>query len=760
MAAPFASQHTPSFPDALQQLQASVVVSTYQAGRLILLRAQGDLLNTHFCALDKPMGIAARDGRLAIGTACQLLEYRNMPAVAGKIDGNTPHDACFLPRSIHVTGDIDIHELAYADDGVLWGVNTRMSCLCTFDPAYSVVPRWRPPFVTGYDLTDRCHLNGLALRDGRPAYATALGASDHAEGWRAEKACGGVLISVPEGQTLASGLSMPHSPRWHQGQLWVLESGAGTLVRIDPSTGRKTVVAELPGFTRGLDFAGRYAFIGLSQIRETAVFAGLPLTTRVAERHCGVWLVDTQTAETLAFVVFTGSVQEIFGVQVLPYRFPAVLELADPLVRCSYALPDEALTAVAPIAPSQTVLAAARDHHRAGRLNEAATGYRRALELEPGNHAARYHLALALAENKRWGDAEAELRELVAQQPGHADGWNRLGLLLGAQGRWSDALATYEQALQTDRQFALAHVNRAHALFKLGRYREGWEAREWRQRLPGMLPFPGDQPAWRGEPIADQVLLVWCREDDRNALQFARFLPQAARRCRRLVLACRESLRPLLASVNGVADTRPLTAVPSDGFDLQCEIESLPLALGDCMPGQWPMPPYLVIPPYLKLEPQPNTDGRRKIGLCFPPSAADNNAAASRTLTHQLQPLSTVPGFAFYALPASLDPGDCGWTEATGIVDLGPELTDYARAAAVIAQLDLVIAADTPLGHLAAALGQRVWFVLEPEADWRWLHAHRDTPWYPDARVFVSTGLEDKRSRSSELERALIDFGS
>src|SRR5205814_1695632 len=152
------------------------------------------------------------------------------------------HDACYLPRASHVTGDIGVHELAWAGEE-LWVVNTRFSCLCTLHPDYSFVPRWRPPFVTALAAEDRCHLNGLALVDSEPRYVTALGTTDAAGGWRADKAHGGVLMELPAGRVVARGLSMPHSPRWHDGRLWVLESGTGGVVQVDPSTGRRETVA-------------------------------------------------------------------------------------------------------------------------------------------------------------------------------------------------------------------------------------------------------------------------------------------------------------------------------------------------------------------------------------------------------------------------------------------------------------------------------------------------------------------------------------
>jgi uncharacterized protein (TIGR03032 family) len=347
---PLRSVHTTSLPALLDRLRLSVLVSTYQAGKLIVVRSDGGVANTHFRNFDTPMGLAHDRGRLAVGTRVQVWEFRDQPAVAAKLDPPGKHDACFLPRSAHYTGQIAIHEVAFASTGELWAVNTRFSCLCTFDREHSFVPRWRPPFVSALAPEDRCHLNGLAMVDGLPRYVTALGATDEPAGWRPAKARGGVLLEVPSGRVVASGLSMPHSPRWYDGRLWFLESGAGTISVCDPATGRTEVVAYVPGFTRGLDFVGPFAFVGLSQVRETAVFSGIPITERlpVEERACGMWVVDMRTGQPVAFLKFEAGVQEVFAVQVLPgVRFPELLnEPTDDAVANSFVLPDEALAEV------------------------------------------------------------------------------------------------------------------------------------------------------------------------------------------------------------------------------------------------------------------------------------------------------------------------------------------------------------------------------------------------------------------------------
>ncbi len=367
---PLRSIHTDTFAELLKQLGISVIVSTYQAGFLIVLRHDGQAVNTHFRRCERPMGLAASGSRLAVGAAREIVQFRNMADVAGRLSGPRHHDACYLPREVHITGDIDIHEMAWGrsatgdqwpviseeegqagNDAELWLINTRFSCLCTINRDHCFVPRWRPPFVHGLSPQDRCHLNGLAMIDGRPRYVTALGATDAASGWRDNKASGGVLLDVESSETIAHGLSMPHSPRWYDGKLWLEESGDGSLGIVDLASGKYQAVAHVDGFTRGLDFIGPYAFVGISQVRESAIFSGIPITQRLTERICGVSVVDLRNGREVAFVRFQDAVQEVFAVQIVPHRFPEILEFNDDLLKNSYALPDEALRDVSWVEP-------------------------------------------------------------------------------------------------------------------------------------------------------------------------------------------------------------------------------------------------------------------------------------------------------------------------------------------------------------------------------------------------------------------------
>jgi uncharacterized protein (TIGR03032 family) len=341
--------HTTNFPALLRHLGASLLATTYQAGKLVLIRDEGEQLNTHFRAFPAPMGLALQGNRLAIGTKLQVWEFVDVPAVADRLEPRGRHDACFLPRSSQFTGDIQVHELAYDSNGELWTVNTRFSCLCTFDRTASFTPRWRPSFVSELEPSDRCHLNGLAMVDGKPRFVTALGETDSMGGWREKKATGGVVIDVQSGQVVARGLSMPHSPRWHAGRLWVCESGAGTFGFIDLNTGKYEPIAQAPGFTRGVDFAGDLAFVGLSQVRESAVFSGIAITERLAEdeRTCGVCVIDLRSGNVVALLRFETTVQEVFAVTLLGRRFPELINEDEKLLENSFVVPNDCLSEVA-----------------------------------------------------------------------------------------------------------------------------------------------------------------------------------------------------------------------------------------------------------------------------------------------------------------------------------------------------------------------------------------------------------------------------
>jgi uncharacterized protein (TIGR03032 family) len=334
-------EYTHSLPALLSQLGVSLLVSTYQAGKVVAVGVAENELALSYHNFERAMGLAVKPDRIAVGARAQIWFLRSAPDLARRVEPAGRYDVCFLTRSSHFTGEVQAHELAWSSadslspggrgqgEGELWLVNTAFSCLCTLDDRHSFVPRWRPPFITGLAAEDRCHLNGMALAPNEqgvptPRYVTALAETDTPQGWRPNKVTSGCLIDVTSGQTVARGFAMPHSPRMHAGRVWLLHSGAGQLVLVDPTKGHVQTVTELPGYTRGLAMYDRYAFVGLSKIRETSTFGGMPIAARRPELKCGVGVVDLTTGRLVAHLEFVTGVEEIFDVQVVPgARCPA-----------------------------------------------------------------------------------------------------------------------------------------------------------------------------------------------------------------------------------------------------------------------------------------------------------------------------------------------------------------------------------------------------------------------------------------------------
>jgi uncharacterized protein (TIGR03032 family) len=733
------SQHTSTFPELLNQANASLVVSTYQAGKLILLRATGESLNTHFVSLPKPMGVAFDKGRLSVGAGPQVIDYFNMANVGPKVEPVNTHDGAFIPRRTHVTGDIDIHEMGFDNQSELWIVNTKMSCLCTLDINHSIVPRWRPPFITGYDLTDRCHLNGLAMRDGKPRYVSALGTTDTPGGWRENKAFGGMIMDIENNQMIAEGLSMPHSPRWYRNKLWVLESGAGQLITIDEKTGEKTVIAEVPGFCRGIDFIERYAIIGLSEVRETAVFAGLPLTEREQDRKCGVWVVDIETGQTVAYLVFSGGVQEIFSVQLVPWKYPALLDQNDPLLHTSYSIPDEALQDFTAPDPKQLRVETAIAHHRRRDFDKAIKAYKEILSDEPKHVTILYHLGVALSDTEQWDDAIKYLDKTVAQQASHAEAHNSLGHAWAGKLDFAKAVECYEAAISADQKYATAHFNRGCVKLKVGEFAEGWKEYEWRWKMPSFKPFSCPQPQWQGEDISDKTLLVHTEQGNGDAIQFARFLPMVKARCKKLILVCTEPLRLLFKEMDCIDEVRLPGNMPTDLFDVYCPIMSIAGALNidlDNLPVEVPymgISKQVVVPPISDLS---NSGGRRpKIGLVWAGSPTQQINHHRSCPIKEMMALAKDQRFEFFSLQLPLSSEDKKTLAENKVVDLEQELVSYSHTGALALQMDLVISVCTSVVHLTGALNIPSIVLLSPHADWRWLEDEEQSTWYPNTSI-------------------------
>jgi uncharacterized protein (TIGR03032 family) len=316
-----------SLPQLLQQLDLSVLISTYQARQVVSLGVHQGEMRVRFARFDQAMGLTRTPTGIAVGTSNAIWSLPASREIAPLVRPEGEHDIAFLARSSHLTGPLMVHDLVFGDNR-LWVVNTLFNCLATIEGNWSFVPQWKPPFISQLAVGDRCHLNGLAFQeDGQtPAYVTTLGETDTEQGWRENKAAGGCLVEVSSGKVLLRGLSMPHSPRLYRGNLYLLNSGYGHLNRYVPGAERPEVLAALPGFTRGLDFWADHAFIGLSRIRETAVFGGLPLQEHHDTLRCGLGIVNLSTRQVVGSFWFNSGVEEVFAITVLPgYHNPVLI---------------------------------------------------------------------------------------------------------------------------------------------------------------------------------------------------------------------------------------------------------------------------------------------------------------------------------------------------------------------------------------------------------------------------------------------------
>lgn len=326
----FALTSSRNFPEWLAATRMSVAFTTYQAGKLFLLGVRPDgRLSVFERTFARSMGLAVSvDGRsLALATQYQIHRFDNvLPAGQASPDG---FDAVFAPHVGWVTGDVDAHDVGFASDGRPLFVNTKFSCLATVSDGHSFKPIWTPPFISRLAPEDRCHLNGLSLENGRPRYVTAVSRSDAADGWRDRRADGGIVIDVEKDAIVVEDLSMPHSPRLHDGRLWLLNSGAGEFGFVDIHSGRFEAVAFCPGYARGLAFVGRNAILGLSMPRENRTFSGLPLDAALQARNtdprCGLAIVDLDNGDMVAWVRIEGVVRELYDVAMLPAVRPSLI---------------------------------------------------------------------------------------------------------------------------------------------------------------------------------------------------------------------------------------------------------------------------------------------------------------------------------------------------------------------------------------------------------------------------------------------------
>jgi uncharacterized protein (TIGR03032 family) len=304
----------------LSEQKLSVALTTYQIGKLYFIGLKPDNgLSVFERSFNRCMGLCSTPNGLYMSSLYQVWRFENVFEAGQQQDG---FDRLYVPQVGYTTGDLDIHDMAVDSDGRLVFVNTLFGCLATLSETHSFKPLWKPPFISKLAAEDRCHLNGLAMKDGQPAYVTAVGRSDVADGWREHRTDGGIVMDVNSNDIVCTGLSMPHSPRWHDGKLWLLNSGTGEFGYVDLNTGRFELLCFCPGYMRGLSFHGNFALVGLSKPRHNKTFSGLALDanlkSRNAEARCGVQVIDLRTGDVVHWLRMDGVVEELYDVVALP----------------------------------------------------------------------------------------------------------------------------------------------------------------------------------------------------------------------------------------------------------------------------------------------------------------------------------------------------------------------------------------------------------------------------------------------------------
>ncbi|HWE47787.1 MAG TPA: TIGR03032 family protein [Caulobacteraceae bacterium] len=308
------------FANWLAQQRCSLAFTSYQTGKLFLVGMTPDRkVSFHQQTYQRAMGVHAQADRLYVGSLFQIWRLENV--LQPNERANQHFDRLFVPRNAQTVGDVDVHEVSIDRAGRIIFINTKFSCIATVSLKYGFRPIWKPPFISKLAAEDRCHLNGLGMENGVPRYVTAVSRSDVLNGWRERRHVGGVLIDVQNDKIVTDELSMPHSPRVANGQIYCLDSGRGSIIRVDPQTGKKEDIAFCPGFLRGLTIHNGFAIVTSSLPRD-GTFKGLELDEMLKKRDgdpwCGILIVNLSSGDIVEFIRLDGQIKELFDVAAIP----------------------------------------------------------------------------------------------------------------------------------------------------------------------------------------------------------------------------------------------------------------------------------------------------------------------------------------------------------------------------------------------------------------------------------------------------------
>ena len=375
-----------------------------------------------------------------------------------------------------------------------------------------------------------------------------------------------------------------------------------------------------------------------------------------------------------------------------------------------------------------------------GDLARAEEHFRRSIELKPERANGHLNLGVLLAAQKRFEEAEAAYRRALALTPRSPAVWSNLGVLQACRKEEKAAEESYRRALALDPDYRTASFNLSYLLLRQGRFEEGWrclEARDWYAELERRIPCP----RWRGETLSGRKILIGFEAGHGDMIQLCRFASVLKARGAALVaMICHPPLKRLLATVDGLDAAYAFDeTIPETDWDFWTPPFSIPYHLRTRLETIPAKIPYLhadqtLCAHWSALLSGECAPGFLRVGLVWKGSRGfENDADRSLPSLATLEPLGLVAGVRFFSLQKGAGEDEAAAPPASlPLVDLGPQLTDFADTAAVVTGLDLVISVDTAVAHLAGALGKNCWLLLpDYKTDWRWLTNRTDSPWYP-----------------------------
>ena len=376
--------------------------------------------------------------------------------------------------------------------------------------------------------------------------------------------------------------------------------------------------------------------------------------------------------------------------------------------------------------------------------------------MQPEFPNAQYHLGVALGDTEHYQEAAAYLEQVVQAEPEKAEAHNSLGYVASRQGQLHKAINHWQRAIELQPNYSQAHVNLGMALLQFGDYPCGFAEYEWRL-LNG---FRCPHPKWDGHPIPAKTLLIYTEQGAGDAIQFARYLPLAAERCKSLILACPTDLMPIFATIPGIAQIREREGIRVSEFDTYLPLMSLPHVFETTLETIPASVPYIDAAALRRRKNSSslllNDSEYPKVGIAWARSTANRTDRHHSCALNEFLPILSIPEVSFYSLQKGERNKDLAdLPSEIPVQNLETELGDFDDLAVIIDELDLVISVDTPVAHIAGALGKPVWTLLSHTPDWRWMLEGETTPWYPTMRLFRQAQPDDWSSVIERVAEAL-----